>query len=299
MKGYQFNRVKNVFNDFVTNIMHIKQNPRSDTEKSLAKLILNSLIGRFGMDVSKSATIIHSAEEHLKLLYTKPVKNTIKITEDLYLDIYEDLIDESICKTHNKDYIETLNENKITEGVVNSANNVSITTAAAVLAYARIHMAKAMLDILRAGGKLYYTDTDSIITDIDLPPTKEGENRLHDSELGKFKLEHLIKDGKGLFIADKTYVFISDKIDPDTKENKIVKRAKAVKSSSLTYESYEKMYNKEVVQAIKISGVRNYGEGYVSIHTDKVSLNPTNYRKRLRIVKNGKWVDTAICHRSE
>ena len=35
MKGYQFNRVKNVFfNDFVTNIMHIKQNPGSHTEKA-------------------------------------------------------------------------------------------------------------------------------------------------------------------------------------------------------------------------------------------------------------------------
>jgi hypothetical protein len=92
-------------------------------------------------------------------------------------------------------------------------------------------MAKAMLDIERAGGKLYYTDTDSIITDIDLPLTQEGESRMHDSELGKFKLEHMIK--KGLFIADKTYVFINDK-------DEIIKRAKAVKSSSLTYESYEK-----------------------------------------------------------
>ena len=113
------------------------------------------------MDVSKSATIIHSAEEHLKFLQTKPLKNTINITEDLYLDIYEGLIYENICATFNKDYIKTLNENNITEGVVNSSNNVSITTAAAVLAYARIHMANAMLDIERAGGKVYYTDTDS------------------------------------------------------------------------------------------------------------------------------------------
>lgn len=45
-------------------------------------------------------------------------------------------------------------------------------------------MLKIKQDILSKGGKIYYTDTDSIITDIELPKTG--------NDLGQFKLEHKI-----------------------------------------------------------------------------------------------------------
>jgi hypothetical protein len=101
--------------------MHIKQNPKSPTEKSLAKLILNSLIGRFGMDINKSSASIHSYERHMELMKTKPVKNTIKITEDLYLDVYDDIIDKNVCQNFNIDFVDILNKSKITEAKVNSS----------------------------------------------------------------------------------------------------------------------------------------------------------------------------------
>jgi hypothetical protein len=42
-------------------------------------------------------------------------------------------------------------------------------TASAILGYAWIHMAKTILYVLKKGGNVYYTDTDSIVTDIKLP----------------------------------------------------------------------------------------------------------------------------------
>lgn len=49
-------------------------------------------------------------------------------------------------------------------------------------------------------GKIYYSDSDSIVTDARLPVYIVSNN-----ELGKFKLEHEIQ--KGIFISGKTYGF--------------------------------------------------------------------------------------------
>lgn len=44
-----------------------------------------------------------------------------------------------------------------------------IVISAAVTAYARVYISKLKLDILKKGGKIYYSDTDSIVTNIKLP----------------------------------------------------------------------------------------------------------------------------------
>jgi len=176
--------------------------------------------------------------------------------------------------------IEVLNRTNVDEKGTMPINNVSITTAAAVLSYARIHMAKIMLYILENNGTLYYTDTDSIVTNIRLP-----EEMVHPTTLGKLKLEHTIV--QGYFIADKTYAIINT-------EGKVIIKAKGVSSSTLTFESFEKMYNREVVDATKVSSRRNYKDGYVSISNDIVKLNPTSYTKRLRVIHKDKWIGTEI-----
>ena len=61
--------------------------------------------------------------------------------------------------------------------------SVSISTAVVTLAYARIHITKIKLYILNRGGKLYYTDSDSVITNLKLP-----QQMVHRTDLGKLKL---------------------------------------------------------------------------------------------------------------
>jgi hypothetical protein len=61
-------------------------------------------------------------------------------------------------------------------------------------------MSKVKLDILNKGGQVYYTDTDSIVTDIPLNESLVGPN------LGQFKLEYEIKEG--YFISAKTYCLV-------------------------------------------------------------------------------------------
>ena len=72
--------------------------------------------------------------------------------------------------------------------------NISTPIAMFITAYARMHMAKFKI---RYAKNLYYTDTDSLVLDVELP------NNIVSGKLGHFKLEHKIK--KAIFIAPKVY----------------------------------------------------------------------------------------------
>ena len=76
--------------------------------------------------------------------------------------------------------------------------------SAVITAYARIHMNKLKLNILNKGGKLYYSDTDSIVTEIELPNYLVSANKL-----GLLKLEHVLQ--KGIFISNKIYYLLNIK----------------------------------------------------------------------------------------
>jgi hypothetical protein len=69
----------------------------------------------------------------------------------------------------------------------NEFKDVSLVISATVTSYAIIYMSKIKLDVLSKGGNIYYTDTDSIVTDIPL------DEHLIDNDLGQFKLEYRIK----------------------------------------------------------------------------------------------------------
>ena len=129
-------------------------------------------------------------------------------------------------------------------------------------------MAKVMLYILNSGGKLYYTDTDSIVTNIELP-----KNIVHPNDIGKFDLEYTIS--KGIFANDKLYIII-------TSDGKVKKAAKGVKSEKFCYNDYLKMYRGEPIDyATKTISKRDYVLGTVSIKDiDDVKLNTVIYRKR-------------------
>lgn len=281
LKGYNFDKVFHVFKDFVNDIYKIKSNPRNKTEKNVAKLILNSIIGRFGMDFTKTVTRLVDSKQHNHLITTRIVKDTKNIDDNLYLISYLPNINKNTCDEFGVDFVKALNyENYDEVKGLKSYKNVSLSSAAAVLSYARIHMAKILLYILNSNGTIYYTDTDSIVTNKKLP-----DEMVDNNVLGKLKLEYIIK--QGYFISDKTYAF-------KTVEDKIIKRAKSVNSSLLAYEDYEKMYNMEIIKhAVRTSTIKDITKGSVLIKTKSdIHLDNTIYKKRERIFENGKWVGT-------
>ena len=72
--------------------------------------------------------------------------------------------------------------------------NVSVGVASAITSYARIHMQQYLQN---KDYNVYYTDTDSIVTDRPIDSTHIGK------ALGQMKLEYQIS--KGIFLAPKVY----------------------------------------------------------------------------------------------
>ena len=223
------------------------------------------------MNFLKSVTKLVDKESHNIISTTRILKNTIEINDNLYIDSYKPTIDKEVCDLFNLDFVKVLNYEGVDEVKNITYKSVSISTAAAVLSYARIHMAEILLYIYNNKGKLYYTDTDSVVTNLKLP-----EEFVDSKKLGKLKLEHVLKEG--YFIADKTYAFKTDK-------DEIIKKAKGVDSTYLKLQDYIDMYNmKSIKEATKTSSFRDYSSGSVIIKTRQdIKLNPLFYNKRRRV----------------
>jgi hypothetical protein len=183
-----------VFKSYIDKIYNIKSNPKNSTQKALAKILLNNLLGRFGINLEKSVTDVMTNKE----FETKSVMNKItsykRISKEKVLVNYLPKLDFNLIEEHNLSMIKILNKYKDYE--VQTLNVCSIVISAAITAYARIYMSKIKLDIIKNDGELYYSDTDSIITNKQLP-----NSMVSSKELGKLKLEHVID--KGIFISNK------------------------------------------------------------------------------------------------
>ena len=209
------------------------------------------------------------------------------MSEDNYLVSYIPKIDYDTVTSHYHDFIIVVSKYKDSE--TQFINATSIVISAAVTAYARIHMNKLKLDILKQGGN-FYSDTDSIVTDKVL-----DKSLLSFKELGLLKLEHEID--KGILISNKTY-FIRD-----VKGTAIVK-AKGMKSSSVSYKDFvDFLNNKNVETAVERQSKTYWYLGYVSIENkDKIKINFNSYTKREKIFNSDnhkEWINTkplVICY---
>lgn len=196
-KGYSFNRESNVFKKYIEEIYSFKTNPKNVIQKSIAKSLLNNLFGRFGIDLEKDITEIMSYNKFHNIKIKNKIVSFTELTPRKVLVTYNKSIDINLIKEHNLDVnlfeenIDSPNKRK------QSVDTSSVVISAAVNAYARMYITKVKLDILSWGGNIYYSDTDSIVTDIKLP-----ENMVHENELGKFKLENIINEG--IFVTGKS-----------------------------------------------------------------------------------------------
>lgn len=217
LKGYTFNRVDKVFDQYVQDIYMRKVNAATSTQKSLSKSLLNNLLGRFGIHLDKYETELIDYDKFKEISLVRDVKGYTAIG-NMNLINYSTSLNYDTINELNLDINEVLKYNKDSEVKAQGASSVVIS--AAVNAYARIIMCKHKLNILSSGGIIYYSDTDSIVTNIEL-----DSNLVSKSELGKFKLEYKVKEG--IFISGKTYCLILD-------DGSVIKKAKGVISKFLT-----------------------------------------------------------------
>ena len=255
--GYKFEK-KIIFNDYVDFLYNFRLNfPKSDPLNYIAKILLNSLYGRFGMDDNFSnINIIH--------------KDYLADFEKLFLDVITN-------RTELGDYflVEIKNSENILEDE-NSTHNINVAIASAITAYSRILMSQFKNNL---NFNLYYSDTDSIYIDKPL-----DESFISNTILGKLKLEHICN--KAIFLSPKVYYL-------ETEDNKIIYKVKGLKHEiELTNSDFESLLFKDAfLEKNQTKWFRNLSEGQINILEQIYTLKVTENKRKL-IYKNYKLVGT-------
>nr|YP_010165715.1 hypothetical protein K8L25_mgp05 [Lactarius trivialis]QRN74287.1 hypothetical protein [Lactarius trivialis] len=224
IKVYNFSKA-NIFNKYIDYFYGIKK-VSTGAMRLIAKMHLNQIYGYFG----RRRTLIETRNVYKKDLMKYYGSYTI-FSE---IDVNEQI--STLLMSSNLDY-DLINEIKdytqldLMTSFRKVKSNVAI--AAAVTAYARIEMIqyKVLPNI-----KLYYTDTDSIFVDKDLPSNLIGD------DLGQMKDElggGLI--GKAYFLGIKKYGYID--------QNGLVHSVfSGVERNSLTWDEIERIADGNIIE---------------------------------------------------
>jgi hypothetical protein len=181
-----------IFREYVSRFYDLKQHSEG-AERQTMKLLLNALYGKFGE---------HQEREEL---ITDPD------TDITGAYPYDDVFGYSIRKI-----------------IRYSAYHLP-AIAARVTSLAQLKLYGYIEQIQRAGGKIYYMDTDSIVTDVRIPTN---------TDLGGLKLEHEIVSG--VFLAPKTYCLkLFNTNDQGSNERIVMKGFSRSFHKHLSYKTFE------------------------------------------------------------
>jgi len=230
-----FSKFDYIFKDFVIYFNNLKK--KGEIYKKFAKLMINSLYGRMGMSSLSNEFIFIKKEEYKWYDKNKEIVSYKILNGIVLLEI----------KSND---------------VIKVKNNIAL--ASCISSKARIKLYKAQEDVLKNGGRLLYSDTDSIFAAYKKDVTKEKHGNIDWSKEGK-----KIKDC--VFISSKTYAL--DMVD---------KEEVRVKGFNLNNFSFKKIkesfYNNQSIQNNEKFIQKKDFKIFLS-HGDKI-LKLNNYNKR-------------------
>jgi hypothetical protein len=270
-KAFSFKRGANTFLQLITQLNDMKitaQQNKQPTIRNLAKLLMNSMYGRFGMHPTLSKHSIYTPEQINKITPAWKISNEIRFGELSLLTLIL-----------QKEWIL---ENQGIEGLIkhltNLGNNTNVAIAAAVTAHSRIIINTYKLLALKLGLEIYYSDTDSLVLNGPLP-----EDMIDSAKLGKLKLEHTFKEG--IFVMPKVYYL-------EEEDGTTISKCKGY-SGKLTKAQYLELLSGQTLDLKITKWSKSLRDSYVWIqNTTPYNLSFT-FNKRQQIFENGKWVNTA------
>jgi hypothetical protein len=161
-------------------------------------------------------------------------------------------------------------------------SETNVPLAAAITAYSRVTINTYKVFCLNNGIGVYYSDTDSLVTDAALPA-----EYIHDAELGKLKLEYNIIEG--YFLAPKLYWM--DAINAKG-EREIISKSRGY-GGEITREQALALYQNTPINVPKPKWNRSWENHSVFTQLDH-RLNITGeVSKREKVLDStGAWVDT-------
>lgn len=268
LKGYTFER-KIIFKEYVDKMYQLRMEyPKSDPMNLIAKLLMNSLYGKFGMKSETTQVDVFPYQNSdsiatlykLMELYPEYIKDIIEVDGN-YIVLRKNLgnyqYDESLDMYHGLD--------------------VNIAIASAVTGGARVWMSQVKNS---PDFNLYYSDTDSIVIDRPLPKYMVSD------KLGFFKLECEIS--RAVFLAPKVYGLITTSGEEIIKVKGITKNV--IKTIHIT--DLEKLlFNNSSLEFTQDKWVKKVVVGDISIKEVAYNLKVTS-NKRAPIYIGGVYSNT-------
>lgn len=156
LRGYYFESKDIIFRNYITELYNLRLNyDKGHPMNFIAKILMNSLYGRFGMDDNFTTTKVYDKTKLSKIL-AKASALSLKTISDVF-----PIGDSHLLVTSSKDNTNTM-LNSLSEN-----HNINIAIASSITALARVQMSKYKNN---PHFKLFYTDTDSIFINLSQPP---------------------------------------------------------------------------------------------------------------------------------
>ncbi|RIB00114.1 hypothetical protein C2G38_2235600 [Gigaspora rosea] len=267
--GIQFSKDNRVFNKYISYLNEVKEQASLEGnlgKRTISKLLMNSLYGRFGLKDIETTSLICAPSEAELISRNFPIKKSIQFSNGYELLEYYPLD----CY-HNE-----ANIAKYIYDPMTAERNVAI--AASITAYSRITINTIKLECQKLGIEVYYSDTDSLVTNKELP-----KQYVDSKEIGKLKLEHVLSDG--YFIAPKLYQIT-------TSEGK-VKNVSRGYGGEFTQADMETLYQGQSVEKFKTKWHRDWENHTIYFEWDKKLRLSGEYNKRVKVYdEEGRWVNT-------
>ena len=260
--GYTFKK-DYIFKNYVNILYGLRiLHPKPDPLNYIAKLLLNSLYGRFGMEDSFGDFLVLDSKSYNK--FEKDQNNNL-------LNVVP-LGDKILIKHRSLDKdVNTFLDN------ASETHNISIGIAAAITAYARIHMSQFKNN---PNFNLYYSDTDSIYIDRPLP-----DEFISNTILGKMKLEYVCN--KAIFLSPKVYYL-------ETEDGKVIYKVKGLKHEvELTLDDFKSLLYKDTfIKKVQNIWRKYLSEGHIEILEQLYTLKVTENKRKLIYDENNKLINS-------
>ena len=261
LRGYIFEK-ENIFKEFVEFLYNMKANSASGSpDYIIAKLLMNSLYGRLGMNQDMENHIVISNKDFSKIFGNREdsITNVIQLKNGQELISFFDPI---------------LSDNE-------KSINISVPISSAITAYARIQMSTIKMNLIKEGNILYYSDTDSIDVAREVDPILVGK------ELGKLKLEHIFEEAT--YLAPKVYGGLVKDKDGQIYDFVKIKGLKNLisygeLSSLLTKNNKLKIHHKK--------WYRDISKAEITIKDDIYTLITTDNKRKILYDENNKFYAT-------
>ncbi len=233
--------------------------------RNVAKLLMNSLYGRFGMHTDNSITELVPLERTRELMKIYPIISVISLGG---LELINYIVDSAISPSAKAW--------KKSKYQLPGQTNVPI--AASITAYSRMIINQFKLHALNSGLDIFYSDTDSLVLS-----GKLSAEYIDPAKLGLLKLEHVIEEG--YFVAPKIYWLINDK-------GVEVSKCKGF-PGKLSKEQVISLYQGRPLELEVTKWSRNLGQSSVRINRGLPYVLSPGFNKRQKLLDpSGAWVDT-------